>query len=142
MLLSDCEKQAMALMAHYGLDSWSFTFDNAVRRFGACNYTYRRISLSRSLVQLNSPEVVGQTVLHEIAHAIAGPSHNHDHIWLATARSLGYTGGRTYERTVIRPQGKYEAECDCPLGIHSMNRRPRLQYRCRVTKTPLVFKRV
>ena len=37
-----------------------------------------------------------QTLLHEVAHALAGARAGHGAAWKRTARSLGYTGGTTH----------------------------------------------
>ena len=60
------------LMDRHGLTSWHFKFDNARVRFGSCNYGTRTISISRHLTALNTWENVANTVLHEIAPALAG----------------------------------------------------------------------
>jgi hypothetical protein len=56
---------------HQLLPKWSFQFDSAKLAFGKCNFTDRVISLSRHLVELNNEAEVRDTVLHEIAHALA-----------------------------------------------------------------------
>ncbi len=48
-----------------------------------------RISRARALDGRN--EQVRDTVLHEIAHAIAGPEAGHGPLWKATARRIGAT---------------------------------------------------
>jgi len=67
---------AVTLMQQHGLVGWTFKFDHARRRFGCCNFTRRTISLSRPLTFLNDDAEVRDTILHEIAHALAGlPEH-------------------------------------------------------------------
>ena len=46
------------------------------------------------------------TLLHEIAHALAGHEHNHDEVWKATARSIGCDGcrcGHWQQTTIEKP---------------------------------------
>lgn len=84
-------------LIHAHLDtSWTFAFDNAKRRAGACDYTRRRITVSRYLAARYDDETNRQTLLHEIAHALAGPRTGHGAAWKRTARALGYTGGTTH----------------------------------------------
>ncbi|PID97903.1 MAG: sprT domain-containing protein [Actinobacteria bacterium] len=80
---------AIQLMAEHGLDTWSFTFDRARRRAGACLHSRCNISLSAPLVRLYEDEVVRGIILHEIAHALVGAEHHHDAVWKAQARKLG-----------------------------------------------------
>ena len=70
MELVTARKLARSLMDQHGLADWQFTFDRARRRFGCCNVTRKRITLSAYLVHLNSDEEVADTILHEIAHAL------------------------------------------------------------------------
>jgi hypothetical protein len=84
-----------AKMDEFGLVrlGWSGTLDNAVRRFGSCSPGRKRITLSRHLATINSDEETLDTVLHEIAHALAWVEHGedcgHDERWKAIARRLG-----------------------------------------------------
>jgi len=91
---------------------WTFKFDRSVRRFGQCNYTDRTISLSEKLTELNTEEVVKETLLHEIAHALTRGCH-HNHIWKAVAKSIGCSGERTYDpNTIVQPPAKYILICN------------------------------
>ena len=84
---------ADALIARHLDASWSFGFDNAKRRAGLCDYTRKRISVSRYLAARYDDDTNHQTLLHEVAHAIAGASAGHGTKWKAVARDLGYVGG-------------------------------------------------
>lgn len=72
MELAEAAAVAQQAMEIYGLRGWRFKFDNAKRRFGCCNYRTQTISLSRYVTELNSRDNVIDTVLHEVAHALAG----------------------------------------------------------------------
>ncbi|MBU4465720.1 MAG: SprT-like domain-containing protein [Actinobacteria bacterium] len=76
--------------------SWSFAFDNAKRRAGLCDYTHKRISVSRYLAARYDDDTNHQTLLHEVAHALAGASAGHGAQWKRVARGLGYVGGTTH----------------------------------------------
>lgn len=89
-------REAEALIERHLDASWSFAFDNAKRRAGACDYTRRRITVSRYLSARYDDETNRQTLLHEVAHALAGPGSGHGADWKRTARALGYTGGVTH----------------------------------------------
>ncbi len=76
--------------------SWTFAFDNAKRRAGLCNFTERRISVSKYLAARFSDDDIHQTLLHEVAHALAGAAAGHGPAWKRVARELGYVGSATH----------------------------------------------
>ncbi|GAB2518126.1 hypothetical protein GCM10027064_14750 [Microbacterium petrolearium] len=77
--------------------SWTFAFDNAKRRAGLCDYARKRISVSRYLAARYDDDTNHQTLLHEVAHALAGPAAGHGREWKRIARGLGYVGGTTHD---------------------------------------------
>jgi predicted SprT family Zn-dependent metalloprotease len=87
---------ALSLMQQHGItaNGWRFSFDNAVRRLGSCRYGRKTITLSRRLTAVREEAEVRNTILHEIAHVLVGPSHGHDRAWQLCARSIGCTGER------------------------------------------------
>lgn len=89
-------RDAEALIATHLDASWTFAFDNAKRRAGACDYTRKRITVSRYLTARYDDATNHQTLLHEVAHALAGARAGHGATWKRIARSLGYTGGTTH----------------------------------------------
>ncbi len=89
-------EHAVALIAAHLDDTWTFDFDHAKRRAGQCDFTRRRITLSRYLTARYDDETNLQTLLHEVAHALAGPEEGHGARWKRIARSLGYRGGVTH----------------------------------------------
>ena len=92
-------------------ESWSFSFDHAKTRFGACDHTKRRITISRHLAELADDDDVHQVLLHEVAHAIAGARAGHSSTWLRVARDLGYEGGRTHNHPIPHDQAKWLGRC-------------------------------
>ncbi len=94
--LSHVRRDAEELLRTHLDESWTFAFDNAKRRAGACDYTRKRITVSRYLAARYDDETNRQTLLHEIAHALAGARAGHGSGWKRTALALGYTGGVTH----------------------------------------------
>jgi len=88
---------AEALITAHLDESWSFAFDNAKRRAGQCDYTHKRISVSRYLAARYDDDDNHQTLLHEVAHALAGAKAGHGPKWKAIATELGYVGGVTHQ---------------------------------------------
>jgi predicted SprT family Zn-dependent metalloprotease len=112
MKLEDAEKMARHLMqVHRVPRGWSFAFDRSKVRFGKCDFSRKQISLSRHLVLLNPEEEVRDTILHEIAHALAPRGSGHGPAWRALAISIGCNGQRCYGREVVRPAAKYRGTC-------------------------------
>ena len=90
---------------------WVFGFDLATSRAGVCRYAERRIDLSVSYCLAATRAEIEDTVLHEIAHAIVGPRHNHDAVWKAKAREIGCAGERCHRVQHSTPN--WVGECGC-----------------------------
>lgn len=92
--------QARLLANHYlnlhGLSKsgWRFAFDESVSHFGCCSYREKVIFLSRPMTLTITEEKTIDTILHECAHALIGPGHNHDAEWKKVAKSIGCRGER------------------------------------------------
>lgn len=111
------------LLGHHGLRGWSLAFDNARRRAGVCRYEARVIGLSAPLTRLHTPEHVRDTLLHEIAHALAGPRHGHDAVWAALARGIGGTAERCLPEDAARVSASWLGVCRAG-HTHERHRRP------------------
>jgi hypothetical protein len=122
MDLSDAYRMGTELLQRHGLDGWSLAFDNAKRRAGVCRHGARVIGLSAPLARLHSVEEVRETLLHEIAHALAGPEHGHDAVWVARARAIGSTGQRCLPAEAPRVTAPWLGVC--PAG-HTVERHRR-----------------
>lgn len=112
--LASAEARARALMTTHLDASWTFGFDRARARAGACNWTTRRITVSRALTPDMTDDELDQVLLHEIAHALAGHEAGHGPRWRAIARGLGYTGGRTHTLQAVRTLAPWQGRC--PAG--------------------------
>lgn len=133
MTHEQAEQLAYKHMYAHGLISkgWRFVWDNAVCRFGQCRHRRKEISLSRHLTPL-SPNAE-DTILHEIAHALVGRGHGHDHVWRAKAIEIGCNGQRCGKNVDF--QGKYIAICPDCGHVHYKHRNPRGRvYGCYCTK--------
>jgi predicted SprT family Zn-dependent metalloprotease len=124
MTLKDAEKLALDLMERHKVPrSWSFKFDSSKVRFGKCDYRKKQISLSRHLVELNSERAVRDTILHEIAHALAPRRCGHGPAWRAVARAIGCNAKSCYGEEVVRPKPKYKGICPSCKTIVYRHRR-------------------
>ncbi|WP_245673843.1 MULTISPECIES: SprT-like domain-containing protein [Actinoplanes] len=117
-------------MVQHRLRGWRLVFDNAKSRAGVCRSDRKEIGLSRPLIGLYSPDQVRETILHEIAHALAGPRHGHDAVWRATAQRIGASGARCVPEDAPRVDGSWVGVC--PAGHRTTaHRRPMRVKSCR-----------
>ncbi|EJF44477.1 PF01863 domain protein, partial [Schaalia georgiae F0490] len=94
---------ARALMDDAGLGQWGLRFDRAKRRAGSCTHATRTISLSGPLTDIYDEATVRAVVLHEIAHALVGPSQGHGARWREAARALGAPDSATLPGALPAP---------------------------------------
>lgn len=126
--LARIEARAAALFEEYGITGWTFGWDRAKSRRGVCNYTDRKITMSKALALLSTFEESEQTLIHEVAHAIVGSGHGHGPVWRRQARAMGHSGSRTSRRAVEVPK-TYTGRC--PNGHESgRHRRPKQPVSC------------
>ena len=97
--LSHVAALARELMDQHGLDAWTFAFLEAERRLGDCHFQERVIRIGRAHALDASEAEIRDTILHEIAHALAGPEARHGAQWKAIATRIGATPrANVYER--------------------------------------------
>jgi predicted SprT family Zn-dependent metalloprotease len=109
------ENLAKELLCQHHLDEkgWRFAFDRAKKRAGSCRYGQRLITVARDYTKAVDEEEFRNTVLHEIAHALAGPEHGHDEVWKRTALSIGCDAQRCHVITFTEPPYLLTCENDC-----------------------------
>lgn len=109
--------------------SWTFGFDNAKTRAGLCNYTHKRISVSKYLAAKYEDDEIHQVLLHEVAHAMAGTRAGHGPRWKAIASDLGYEGKRLHDGAIADEFAPWVGTC--PAGhVHYRYRRPTRPLAC------------
>ena len=110
---------------------WRFEFDRASTRFGLCNFGTRVISLSMPLVALNDEAECRETVLHEIAHALAGPKAGHGPKWAEACRLVGIEPKPCFVADDVEmPPPKYWAVCSSCGSRVPFYRRPSRRGAC------------
>lgn len=125
----DVRVLARALLDVHGLTDWQVVIDRAKTRAGICRYESRTIGISGPLAAVHPDDVVRDTILHEIAHALVGPEHGHDRIWQQAARQIGGTGTRRVPLESGRVPGRWEGRC--PAGhVVTRHRQPRRVVTC------------
>ncbi len=130
--------QAATLMARHGLRGWSFAFDGAKRRGGACHFAKRKITMAAGFAATADEAEIEDTLLHEIAHALVGPRHQHDAVWQAKAREIGCTARRCHAVEFSEPG----LVARCVNGCFAIGRhRSRRNMRCRRCGGEVVYAR-
>lgn len=133
MELDKVKVLALNLMLEYKLPKkcWTFEFTRSKRTFGWCDSTNKIISLSKHLSLLNDEPQIRNTILHEIAHALVGAKHGHNHYWLRVAQSIGCDGQRCYSNDeVVTPPRKFKGTC--PECGYTVRKHKRGNYACKV----------
>lgn len=109
---SRAQKLVLDLVAAHGLTDWRVQFDTAKKRLGQCRYDTKTLSFSKPLILVNDEHELIDTVLHEIAHAFAGPTAGHGPEWRKVARRLGARPEATSSNAKMVP-GRYQGICSC-----------------------------
>ena len=121
---------ANALMALHLEPGWTFGFDNAKTRAGLCNYTAKRITVSKYLAARYDDDEIHQVLLHEVAHAIAGTRAGHGPKWRAVGTEIGYVGKRLHDGAIADELAPWVGHC--PAGhVHYRYKRPARPLACR-----------
>lgn len=129
--LIETEDLGKRLLAQYQTDGqlgrrWTFGFDLSPVRAGVCRYREQRIDLSVSFCLRAARAEIADTVLHEIAHAIVGPRHNHDAVWKAKAQEIGCAGERCHR--VPHFIARWVGECGCGQQWFRQTLQRRIKY--------------
>ena len=120
---------ADALIALHLEPDWTFGFDHAKTRAGLCNFTKKRITVSRHLASRFDDDEIHQVLLHEVAHALAGVGVGHGAEWKRIARELGYVGKRTHDGQIATEYAPWVGVC--PAGhVHYRYRKPTRALSC------------
>ncbi len=132
MDFDDAANLAKSLIAEHKLRRWVFVFNRGKRTLGLCDYSRRRIELSMYFVAHNDEVAVRDTVLHEVAHALAGEKAGHGPKWRAVCRRIGAAPKRL-DHEAVMPRGHWVATCPTCGESHTRFRRPPLgrHYFCR-----------
>lgn len=119
------------IQLHLDPAQWSFAFDHARTRAGLCDFTNRRISVSRHLAAKYDDDEIHQVLLHEVAHALAGSRAGHGPVWKRIALEIGYDGKRTHDGSAAHELAPWVGTC--PGGHeHFRFRRPNRELSCGV----------
>jgi len=83
MTKQSCEKLVYELFEKYKLKDYKFEWMKKLTRWrtaGSCSWVTKTIKLQPTYVEKNEIEIIKNTILHEIAHALT-PKHGHNKFW-------------------------------------------------------------
>ncbi len=143
MDLKELERIANQQLIQFGLSGWTFRLANSKRRLGVCKYRPKRIEIAEYYARNNPPESVLDTLLHEIAHAIAGAGAGHGPAWKAIALRIGASPRAcdTSPDTVVQP-GDWQVTCPACNRTYHRYKQPKslAVYRCKcAVRSTLTF---
>lgn len=105
-------RHARRLVDDHGLGDWRVEWGHATRTWGQCLYVTRTIRLSWPITRLNGIDGLTDTVLHEVAHALAGPGTGHGPVWQEWCRAVGTDPSRCWDAaTTNAPPARWHGTC-------------------------------
>ncbi len=143
MDVKQLEEIAAREFKKHDLRGWTFGLASTRRQLGVCKYRTKRIEIAEYYARNSPPEMVLDTLMHEIAHAIAGPAAKHGPAWKAVAVRLGAVplSFKRSSQVVVKP-GDWRAICPACGKTFDLYRRPKslTGYRCKCSaRSPLTF---
>ena len=135
MRLSEAERLARDILDKHDLsDKWEFRWSTG-RTFAGKTEFYRshvaaqkgragRLALSRPFCSVNERPQVLDTILHEVAHILAGIRAGHGPAWKAVALKLGANPKSCVSADAVVPPKRYTGVCDkCGYTFYSNSRK-------------------
>lgn len=100
------------LLTENGLEGWHVRFNpRLTRALGRCSYYSKTIDYQPRYMAQNDWEQVRTTILHEVAHAIAGQYAGHGASWARAARALGLENPSAINHTATLTK-KFTGTCE------------------------------
>ena len=114
---------ARTYLNHHGLHDWKLQTSRGFSTFGVCYHQTKIITMSRHMIEANEWTGVEAVLLHEIAHALAGPAAGHGPRRRAMARKLGCPDTRCLgDDTTKAPAYKWVGECGNGHAVYRYRR--------------------
>ena len=114
MKIFDAANLGEELLAKHNLkkDGWRIGFGRGKTYCGQCRFRTKEIILSIPFTVHNDAKEVYDTIIHEIAHAMAGRGAGHGQKWKRIAISLGHHGNRVHaQENLVHPPAKWRVVC-------------------------------
>ena len=110
-----------------GIQGWNFEINHMKRALAITNYTKKKVCISSYLLREKScdEQKIRNTILHEIAHIIAGHSNAHNKKWKDIALKIGCDGEICGKMSHI--PGNYLMYCPKGCFKKEYYRRPKIE---------------
>lgn len=131
MELKEFKSLVIEIMSEHKLfdNGWSYGFTERKIELGHCNYRLKQLNFSLPFIPINPVHILKDVILHETAHALAGPFARHSYVWKRKAIEVG-ARPESCQKNATSPEGKYIAECVCG-NKGNWHRKPKYDvYRC------------
>lgn len=95
---------------------WEYGYNDNNRILGITDFRKKTIEFSLSFLDINSLDVMEDTIKHEVAHVLAGYEAAHSYKWKNIARQLGALDRACNSDPRIKtPVGPYAFKCGCTI---------------------------
>lgn len=108
----------------YSLSEWRFGKNRRKTSLALTNYTKKTVTISQYFLESCTQKQMKNTVLHEIAHILAGHASAHGPRWKKIAREIGCDAEVCGQMN--QPPGKYTLYCPQGCFKRQYYRRPQL----------------
>lgn len=96
----------------FKLTGWTFELRQTDRTVGECNYDDKLISVNKEFTKFAKFNEFKDTLLHEIAHVLAGFRAGHGKKWKLIMKQLGCRNiNASYKRVYFKEVGDLEVKC-------------------------------
>jgi predicted SprT family Zn-dependent metalloprotease len=93
--------------------AWRVKYNHSRTCAGECDMRAKTLSFSRHLIARGPLKELRNTLLHEIAHALAGARHDHDQTWRSIALKIGCDGERCYNFELAPHKWLFRCSAGC-----------------------------
>ena len=116
MTQATAQRMAEDALKEWGLwaKGWRFAWMGIKRKWGRCHHVCKLVMLSRHFVGQANEGMVHIIILHEIAHALAGPTAHHGRAWIAKCAIVGIKPRKRY----YGPSYGYLSMCELQAIAH------------------------
>jgi predicted SprT family Zn-dependent metalloprotease len=120
---------------------WRLKLNKRHTSLGRCDFDQKVIELSIYFIDHNNADAVGEIILHEIAHALAGDTAGHGSLWAEQCRRLNIEPTVVYHDKKM-PDGKWVATCNKCTRQYNKQYKPAVgfQYLCPKCNVLVEFK--
>lgn len=103
------------LLEQHGLAAkgWNVKLSNIMTKtYGCCDYSKREIRIAARVAALNPATETENTILHELAHALAPVGAGHGPVWKRIAREVGAKPERCHQAKTVDTPKRYRGVCE------------------------------